>query len=109
MPRVEFRRVDKVYPDGTRAVADLDLVIEDREFLCILGPSGCGKSSTLRMLAGLETVSAGDILLDDRRINNVPPQERDMAMVFEHYPLYPHLSVFCNIALPPVGRGRPRD
>jgi len=81
MPRVEFRRICKTYPDGTRAVADLDLVVEDREFLCVLGPSGCGKSSTLRMLAGLEDVTSGDLLLDGERVNDVPAQARDMAMV----------------------------
>src|SRR5687768_16780719 len=108
MPRVEFRRVGKVYGDGTQAVADLDLVVHDREFLCILGPSGCGKSSTLLMLAGLETVSSGYLLLDQRPINDVPPQHRDMAMVFENYALYPHLRVFDNIAMPLVARRRPQ-
>src|SRR5213593_2941377 len=108
MPRVEFRRICKTYPDGTRAVADLDLVVEDREFLCVLGPSGCGKSSTLRMLAGLEAVTSGDLLLDGERVNDVPAQARDMAMVFENYALYPHLRVFDNIAMPLVARRRPR-
>jgi multiple sugar transport system ATP-binding protein len=108
MPRVEFRRICKTYPDGTRAVIDLDLVVEDREFLCVLGPSGCGKSSTLRMLAGLEAASSGDLLLDGKRVNDVPAQARDMAMVFENYALYPHLRVFDNIAMPLVARGRPR-
>lgn len=107
MPRVEFRGICKTYPDGTRAVADLDLVVEDREFLCVLGPSGCGKSSTLRMLAGLEDVTSGDLLLDGKRVNDVPAQARDMAMVFENYALYPHLRVFDNIAMPLVARGRP--
>jgi multiple sugar transport system ATP-binding protein len=106
MPRVEFRHICKTYPDGTRAVADLDLVVEDREFLCVLGPSGCGKSSTLRMLAGLEAITSGDLLLDGKRVNDVPPQARDMAMVFENYALYPHLRVFDNIAMPLVARGR---
>ena len=109
MPRVEFRSICKTYPDGTRAVADLDLVVEDREFLCVLGPSGCGKSSTLRMLAGLEDVTSGDLLLDGERVNDVPAQARDMAMVFENYALYPHLRVFDNIAMPLVARGRPRS
>jgi multiple sugar transport system ATP-binding protein len=108
MPRVEFRRICKTYPDGTRAVVDLDLVVEDHEFLCLLGPSGCGKSSTLRMLAGLETVTSGDLMLDGRRINDVPAQARDAAMVFENYALYPHLRVFDNLAMPLVAKGRPR-
>jgi multiple sugar transport system ATP-binding protein len=109
MPRVELRRICKTYPDGTRAVADLDLVVADGEFLCVLGPSGCGKSSTLRMLAGLEKATSGDLVLDGRRINDIPAQARDMAMVFENYALYPHLRVFDNIAMPLVARRRPRQ
>jgi ABC-type sugar transport system ATPase subunit len=105
MPRVEFRNVNKAYRDGTRAVIDLDLTVEDGEFLCLLGPSGCGKSSTLRMLAGLELITSGDLLLDGNRINELPAQSRDMAMVFENYALYPHLRVFDNIAMPLVARG----
>jgi multiple sugar transport system ATP-binding protein len=104
MPRIEFRSVSKTYPDGTSAMRDLDLLIEDREFVCILGPSGCGKSSTLRMLAGLEPVTAGDILVDGTRINDVSARNRDMAMVFENYALYPHLDVYHNIAMPLVAR-----
>ncbi|MFO1070859.1 MAG: ABC transporter ATP-binding protein [Geminicoccaceae bacterium] len=107
MPAVAFHGVGKRYPDGTVAVSDLDLAIADREYVCLLGPSGCGKSSTLRMLAGLETVSDGEIRLDGRRINELPPQQRDMAMVFENYALYPHLDVFHNIAMPLVARDRP--
>jgi multiple sugar transport system ATP-binding protein len=109
MPRVEFRSISKIYPDGTRAVIDLDLTVEDGEFLCVLGPSGCGKSSTLRMLAGLESISAGDLLLNGTRINDVPPQARDMAMVFENYALYPHLRAFDNIAMPLAARRLPRE
>src|SRR6516165_9762531 len=109
MPRVEFQNINKTYADGTRAVVDLDLIVQDGEFLCVLGPSGCGKSSTLRMLAGLESVSSGTILLDGHPINNVPPQARDMAMVFENYALYPHLKVFDNIAMPLLAQRRPRD
>lgn len=108
MPRVEFRKVNKTYRDGTRAVIDLDLTVEDGEFLCLLGPSGCGKSSTLRMLAGLELITSGDLLLNSNRINEVPAQSRDMAMVFENYALYPHLRVFDNIATPLVARRIPR-
>lgn len=108
MPRVKFHHVNKTYPDGTRAVIDLDLTVEEGEFLCLLGPSGCGKSSTLRMLAGLESITYGDLLLDGTRINDVPAQLRDMAMVFENYALYPHLRVFDNIAMPLVARGVPR-
>jgi multiple sugar transport system ATP-binding protein len=104
MPRVEFRSISKTYPDGTSAVRELDLAIEDGEFVCILGPSGCGKSSILRMLAGLEAITAGDILVDGTRINDVPARTRDMAMVFENYALYPHLDVYHNIAMPLVAR-----
>jgi multiple sugar transport system ATP-binding protein len=104
MPRVEFRRVNKTHPDGTRAVIDLNLSVEDGEFLCLLGPSGCGKSSTLRVLAGLETITSGDLFFEGKRINDVPAQARDMAMVFENYALYPHLNVFDNIAMPLVAR-----
>jgi multiple sugar transport system ATP-binding protein len=108
MATVVFANVSKRYSDGAAAVANLDLTIADGEYLCLLGPSGCGKSSTLRMLAGLETVSEGEIVFEGRRVNDVPPQRRDMAMVFENYALYPHLDVFDNIAMPLVARGRPR-
>jgi multiple sugar transport system ATP-binding protein len=105
MPQVAFRKVSKTYLDGTLAVSDLNLSLEHGEFLCVLGPSGCGKSSTLRMLAGLEEITAGDLVVDGQRMNDVPPQDRDMAMVFENYALYPHLRVFDNIAMPLVARG----
>lgn len=104
MARVEVRNVSKVYPDGTVAVLDLNLEIESGEFLCVLGPSGCGKSSTLRMLAGLEMVSEGAILVNGEDVVNVPARDRDIAMVFENYALYPHLDVFDNIAMPLVAR-----
>jgi multiple sugar transport system ATP-binding protein len=109
MPAVEFIDVTKRYADGTVAVGDLNIAIEEGEYLCLLGPSGCGKSSTLRMLAGLETVSAGEIRMGGKRLNEVPPQDRDMAMVFENYALYPHLTVKENIAMPLVARGVPRS
>jgi multiple sugar transport system ATP-binding protein len=108
MARVEFRHINKTHPDGTRAVIDLNLSVEDREFLCLLGPSGCGKSSTLRVLAGLEPITSGDLFFEGKRINDVPAQARDMAMVFENYALYPHLNVFDNIAMPLVARRTPK-
>ena len=108
MARIEFIGVSKIYADGTPAVQDLDLVIEDNEFLCLLGPSGCGKSSTVRMLAGLESVSRGAIHLDGRRINETPPQQRNAAMVFENYALYPHLNVYNNLAMPLRAQGMRR-
>jgi ABC-type sugar transport system ATPase subunit len=101
---IEFRSIYKTYSGGSPAVQDLNLSVEGGEFLCILGPSGCGKSSTLRMLAGLEQISAGDLLVDGRRINDVPARDRNMAMVFENYALYPHLDVYHNIAMPLVAR-----
>ncbi len=93
-------RIDSVwkYYGKTPAVKDLNLDCEDGEFVCVLGPSGCGKSSTLRMLAGLEHISAGEIRFGERRVNELPPKDRDIAMVFENYALYPHKSVFDNIA-----------
>jgi multiple sugar transport system ATP-binding protein len=81
-------------------VRDLSLTCRDGEFLCLLGPSGCGKSSTMRMVAGLERITAGDLLMDGRRVNDIPARDRDIAMVFENYALYPHLNVYDNIAMP---------
>jgi multiple sugar transport system ATP-binding protein len=109
MVQVCFDRVSKLYADGTTAVDALDLDVADGEFLCVLGPSGCGKSSTIRMLAGLEDVSLGEIRIDGRRVNEVSPQRRDAAMVFENYALYPHLSSFDNIAMPLRARGAKPD
>ncbi len=97
MASVTISRVWKIY-GKTHAVRDLNLHCADGEFMCVLGPSGCGKSSTLRMLAGLEHISSGDILFGERRVNDLPPKDRDIAMVFENYALYPHKTVFENIA-----------
>ncbi|MFO1059019.1 MAG: ABC transporter ATP-binding protein [Dongiaceae bacterium] len=99
MASVTLKSVWKYY-GKTVAVRDLDLECADNSFLCILGPSGCGKSSTLRMLAGLEHISAGDVLFDAQRVNDLPPAARDIAMVFENYALYPHKTVYDNIANP---------
>jgi multiple sugar transport system ATP-binding protein len=95
---VVFDAVGKVYPDGTRAVTALDLEVADGEFLVLVGPSGCGKTTALRMLAGLEEISEGEIRIGDRVVNDVPSRDRDVAMVFQSYALYPHLSVRDNIA-----------
>jgi multiple sugar transport system ATP-binding protein len=95
---VTFERVAKVYPDGTRAVAGLDLGISDKEFMVLVGPSGCGKTTALRMLAGLEDISEGVVRIGERVVNHVPSRVRDIAMVFQSYALYPHLSVYENIA-----------
>jgi multiple sugar transport system ATP-binding protein len=95
---VTFESVGKVYPDGTRAVSDMDLAIEDGEFMVLVGPSGCGKTTALRMVAGLEEISEGVLKIGERVVNHVPPRDRDIAMVFQSYALYPHLSVYDNIA-----------
>ena len=97
MATVAFRHIDKIYPDGYHAVHDLNLEIGDGEFVVLVGPSGCGKSTTLRMLAGLEEISGGDVLIGDRRVNDVEPGQRDIAMVFQNYALYPHMSVRQNL------------
>jgi multiple sugar transport system ATP-binding protein len=95
---VRFEDVAKIYPDGTRAVTDLDLDIADGEFMVLVGPSGCGKTTALRMVAGLESISEGVLRIGDRVVNYVPSRDRDIAMVFQSYALYPHLSVYDNIA-----------
>src|SRR5215210_7003849 len=99
MAGVTFEHVTKRF-DRVLAVDDLDLVVDDREFLVLLGPSGCGKSTALRMIAGLEDPTAGSILIGDRRIDGVDPKDRDLAMVFQSYALYPHKSVRQNIEFP---------
>ena len=96
---ISFRNVSKRFAD-TRVVDDLSLEIRDGEFVVLLGPSGCGKTTTLRMLAGLETVSSGDIFIADERVNDVPTQHRDLAMVFQSYALYPHMTIAENIGYP---------
>ena len=98
MAGVTFEDVSKVYPDGTRAVNDMDLEIQDGEFMVLVGPSGCGKTTALRMVAGLEDISEGVLKIGERIVNHVPPRDRDIAMVFQSYALYPHLSVYENIA-----------
>jgi multiple sugar transport system ATP-binding protein len=95
---VSFDDVAKVYPDGTRAVSGLDLEISDGEFMVLVGPSGSGKTTALRMVAGLEEISEGVVLIGDRVVNHVPSRDRDIAMVFQSYALYPHLTVYDNIA-----------
>src|SRR2546428_8234302 len=97
MAGVTLDHIVKKYGEVT-AVNDLNIQIRDQEFLVLVGPSGCGKSTTLRMIAGLEEISKGDIYIGDRRVNDVAPKDRDIAMVFQNYALYPHMSVYDNLA-----------
>ncbi len=102
MARVLIENLVKIYPEksgpGVAAVRDVSLTIEDREFMVLVGPSGCGKSTTLRMIAGLEEITAGTIAIDGQVVNDVPPKDRDIAMVFQNYALYPHMTVYENMA-----------
>jgi multiple sugar transport system ATP-binding protein len=109
MASVVFDGVSKVFDDGTRAVDRLDLGVADGEFIVLVGPSGCGKTTALRMLAGLEEISEGSIRIGDRVVNGLTPKSRDIAMVFQSYALYPHLSVYDNIAFPLKITRTPKD
>jgi multiple sugar transport system ATP-binding protein len=105
---ITLEKVSKVYPDGTRAVVDLDLEIADGEFVVLVGPSGCGKTSALRMIAGLEEITDGTIRIGDEVVNDLPPKDRDIAMIFQNYALYPHMSAFENMAFGLKLRNVPR-
>ncbi|MFN2628272.1 MAG: ABC transporter ATP-binding protein [Gaiellaceae bacterium] len=109
MAGIKLERLSKVYPDGTRAVTDLDLDVADGEFVVFVGPSGCGKTSALRMIAGLEEVSTGTISVGDTVVNDLPPKNRDMAMVFQNYALYPHMNVYDNMGFGLKMRGVGKD
>jgi multiple sugar transport system ATP-binding protein len=109
MSRVTFTHITKQFADGTEAIRDLSLSVDDGELLVLLGPSGCGKSTLLRMLAGLEFSSSGEIRIDDTVVNDLSPQQRNIAMVFQNYALYPHMSVRENLAFPLKMRGVQRD
>jgi len=100
MANISMQHVVKVYSDGFRAVDDISLEVADGEFVILVGPSGCGKSTLLRMIVGLEDITEGDMMIDGERVNDVAPRDRNLAMVFQNYALYPHLSVFENIAFP---------
>ncbi len=108
MARVELKRIRKVFPGGVVAVKSADLIIEDKEFVVLVGPSGCGKSTTLRMVAGLEEVTEGEIYIDGKLVNDVPPKDRDIAMVFQNYALYPHMTVYKNMAFGLILRKYPK-
>src|SRR6266496_1762675 len=108
MAQVMLRKLVKKY-DDTLAVRGIDLDIADKEFVVLVGPSGCGKSTTLRMIAGLEDVSEGDVLIGGEDVVDVPPKDRDIAMVFQNYALYPHMTVYENMAFALKLRKFPRD
>jgi multiple sugar transport system ATP-binding protein len=108
MARVQLEKVSKIYAGGVKAVDSINLQIADREFIVLVGPSGCGKSTTLRMIAGLEEISDGIIRIGDRVVNDIPPKNRDIAMVFQNYALYPHMSVYKNMAFGLKLRGMPK-
>ena len=109
MASLSLKNVCKVYPNGFEAVKDFNLEVEDQEFIIFVGPSGCGKSTTLRMIAGLEEISSGEFYIDGKLMNDVEPKDRDIAMVFQNYALYPHMTVFDNMAFGLKLRKVPKD
>ncbi len=109
MASISFRHVKKVYPGNVTVVPDLNLEIQDKEFVILVGPSGCGKSTTLRMIAGLEDISDGELWIGDRVVNDIAPKDRDIAMVFQNYALYPHMTVYKNIAFGLSLKKMPKD
>ena len=108
MASISLKGIYKIYPGDVTAVSDFNLEIEDKEFIILVGPSGCGKSTTLRMIAGLEEISKGELYIGDRLVNDVPPKDRDIAMVFQNYALYPHMTVYKNMAFGLELRKTPR-
>ena len=109
MSKVVLKNLKKVYDGNVLAVYDVNLEIADKEFIVLVGPSGCGKSTTLRMVAGLEDISEGELYIDGRLCNDVAPKDRDIAMVFQNYALYPHLSVYDNMAFALKLKKTPKD
>ena len=109
MASITFKHVNKTYPGNVTVVPDLNLEIQDKEFVILVGPSGCGKSTTLRMIAGLEDISGGELYIGDRLVNDVAPKDRDIAMVFQNYALYPHMTVYKNIAFGLIQQKVPKD
>ena len=109
MASLSLRNIYKIYPGGVTAVTDFCLEIEDKEFIILVGPSGCGKSTTLRMIAGLEEISKGELYIGDKLSNDIAPKDRDIAMVFQNYALYPHMTVFDNMAFGLKLRKTPKD
>ncbi len=109
MASLSLRGIYKKYPGGVVAVTDVNVEIKDKEFIILVGPSGCGKSTTLRMIAGLEEISEGELYIGDRLVNDIAPKDRDIAMVFQNYALYPHMTVFENMAFGLKLRKVPKD
>ena len=109
MASLSLSHINKTYPNGFQAVKDFNLEIEDKEFIIFVGPSGCGKSTTLRMIAGLEEISGGTLKIGDKVMNDVEPKDRDIAMVFQNYALYPHMTVYDNMAFGLKLRKVPKD
>ncbi len=109
MATLEFKMLDKVYDNGVQAVFDFSLKVKDKEFIVFVGPSGCGKSTTLRMIAGLEEITQGELYIDDILVNDVAPKDRNIAMVFQSYALYPHMTVYDNMAFGLKLRKLPKD
>ena len=109
MASVSLKGIYKKYPGGVIAVSDFNLDIKDKEFIILVGPSGCGKSTTLRMIAGLEEITEGELYIGDKMVNDVAPKDRDIAMVFQNYALYPHMTVFDNMAFGLKLRKTPKD
>ena len=109
MASLSLKGVEKIYPNGFKAVQNFNLDIADKEFIIFVGPSGCGKSTTLRMIAGLEDISAGTLEIDGKVVNDVEPKDRDIAMVFQNYALYPHMTVYENMAFGLKLRKLPKD
>ena len=109
MAQLSLKHIYKRYPNGFEAVKDFNLEVADKEFIIFVGPSGCGKSTTLRMIAGLEEISDGEFCIDGKRMNEVEPKDRDIAMVFQNYALYPHMTVYDNMAFGLKLRKVPKD
>lgn len=109
MASITLNHIVKTFDDGVTVIPDLNLEIKDKEFVIFVGPSGCGKSTTLRMIAGLEDISSGELIIDGKTVNNIPPKDRDIAMVFQSYALYPHMTVYKNMAFALKLRKEPKD
>ncbi len=109
MASITLKNIKKTYEDGITVIENLNLKIRDKEFIILVGPSGCGKSTTLRMIAGLEEITDGELLIGDRKVNNISPKDRDIAMVFQSYALYPHMSVYKNMAFGLKNRKVPKE